>query len=209
MADKQPHTVRVGVYMPRGSQLLDMACVDVLHMMSHEYLGLLGLIPAHVAAVAPSVQIFYITSKDNMAAGRIPLTAFAVLVPTHELSDPSVGAGELDIVLIPGADPAEEFTEEETGWLRRHMETEGTDVLSVCTGIFLCGQAGILEGRKACGPRGLQGELRKKWPGTDFVGETVRWQQDGRFWSCGEFSSLRRSLPRRMLTDYRWHYEWQ
>ena len=186
MADKPPHTVRVGVYMPRGSQLLDMACVDVLHMMSREYLGGLGLIPPHVAAVAPSVQIYYITNKANMAAGKVALTASVVLVPTHELSDPSVASGTLDVVLIPGADPAEEFAEEEKAWLEQHMATEETDVLSVCTGIYLCGQAGILRGRSACGPRGLQGDLKTKFPDTKFVGEKYRWWQDGNFWSCGE-----------------------
>lgn len=187
MTDKPIHTVRVGVYIPRGAQLLDLACVDVLHMMSREYLGGLTLLPSHVAAVAPSVEIYYITSKTNMNAGRVPLTASAALIPTHELGDPAMGPGQLDIVLIPGADPAENFDEQETGWLRSQMNDEGTEVLSVCTGIYLCGQAGILDGKKASGPRGLQADLRKKWPKAEFVGEKQRWHQDGRFWSCGEY----------------------
>jgi transcriptional regulator GlxA family with amidase domain len=186
MSQQTPHVVRIGVFMPSGTQLLDMACIDVLHMMSREYLGNLAMIPAHVAAVAPSMRIFYITSSPAMTAGRIPLTASAALIPTHDLADSEVGPGELDVVLVPGADPAEEFGEEVTGWLKRQMEEGGADVLCVCTGVYLCGRSGLLEGRRVCGPRGLQADLRKRWPGAEFVGDRLRWTRDGRFWSCGE-----------------------
>lgn len=72
-------------------------------------------------------------------------------------------------------------------WLKAHLDTAGTDILSICTGIFVCGAAGLLQGKKACGPRNLQGMLAETFKSQDvtWVGEEMRWMQDGNFWSCG------------------------
>jgi hypothetical protein len=52
-------TVRIGVFIPTDCQLLDMACVDILGTMSHEYMSLIGdLAPAPIVNLAPKVQIF-------------------------------------------------------------------------------------------------------------------------------------------------------
>ena len=53
-------TLRLGVFIPADCQLLDMACVDVLGSMSHEYLfqlERLGMAPAPIVDLAPSVHI--------------------------------------------------------------------------------------------------------------------------------------------------------
>jgi hypothetical protein len=56
--DSRP-IVRVGVFIPADCQLLDMACVDILGTMSHEYFTILGdAAPGPIANLAPSVQIF-------------------------------------------------------------------------------------------------------------------------------------------------------
>ncbi len=122
----------------------------------------------------------------------VPLTSSAKLICTHHLSDPAVQPGQLDVVLVPGQDPAINWDDkkEATDWLAAHAATPETDILSVCTGIYLCGAAGLLKGKKACGPRGLQGQLAKKFEGVEWVGEKVRWVRDGNFWSSGEFSSF-------------------
>lgn len=39
------------------------------------------------------------------------------------------------------------------------------NVLSVCTGASLLAQSGVLEGRRAAGPRALVEGFRKKFPG--------------------------------------------
>ncbi|KAK1639072.1 ThiJ/PfpI family protein [Colletotrichum phormii] len=199
--------VKIGVFIPSECQLLDMACIDVLFMMSREYLGGLPTIPKHIPELAPSVEIFYITAKasspnpnpeDPDAAEHrrpllLPLTAGVKIQPTHDVSSPEVQPGMLDILLVPGPDPGASWDEDTLGFLRGHVvqeeeEEEGkraTDVLSVCTGVFLCGAAGVLDGRKVCGPRGLQDVLRKRFPGAMFVGDEFRWCRDGNFWSCG------------------------
>ena len=119
----------------------------------------------------------------------IPLTSSSKLTCTHHLSDPAVQPGQLDVVLVPGPDPSINWDDkrEATDWLAAHAARPETDILSVCTGIFLCGAAGLLKGKKACGPRGLQGQLAKKFEGVEWLGEKLRWVQDGNFWSSGEF----------------------
>jgi transcriptional regulator GlxA family with amidase domain len=107
---------------------------------------------------------------------------------THHLSDAAVQPGQLDIVLVPGPDPATKFEDKTvTDWLAAHATRAETDILCVCTGIYLCGAAGLLkEGRRACGPRGLQDDLKKLYPGVAWVGDDLRWVRDGNFWSSGE-----------------------
>jgi hypothetical protein len=122
------------------------------------------------------------------AGSLIPLTSSARLVCTHHLSDPAVQPGQLDIVLVPGPDPATNYDglKDATDWLAAHAARPETDILSVCTGIYLCGAAGLLKGKKACGPRGLQGDLAKRFEGVQWLGEELRWVRDGNLWSSGE-----------------------
>lgn len=178
-------TVNIGVFVPYISQLLDVAVVDVFGTMSHQYLSVLPGIPSVVASVAPHVNIYYVGS---VAAGQpIELTSGMCMLCTHHLSDPAVAPGMLDLVVVPGVDPKlEKFDDDVVAWLAAQAACEETDILSVCTGIFLCGAAGILKGRKASGPRGpLQHEIRRRYEGVELVGDEYRWVRDGRIWSSG------------------------
>ncbi|KAK8125279.1 ThiJ/PfpI family protein [Apiospora kogelbergensis] len=199
--------VRIGVFIPAGCQLLDVACVDILGTISHEYMSLVaGLVPQSVVDLAPSVQISYISggpvpsaaaviddtestaSSNHVIANNkiIHLTAGMYILSTRHYTEAAVAPGKLDIVLVPGPDPNTTFEAGAVEWLRRQGEVETTDILSICTGILLCGEAGLLRGRTACGPRGLQDKIRDRF-GPDVVlkGTEFRWIQDGRFWSSG------------------------
>ncbi|KAM5356036.1 hypothetical protein ACJ41O_002682 [Fusarium nematophilum] len=180
MASKQLH---IGVFIPSGAQFLDVATVDVLASMSKEYLGQLPMLPAHIGTLAPSTKISYITSPKLFP--DVPLTAELTVRATHTWEDEAVAPGELDIVVVPGPDPTASFEEGATKWLRDQFNVKGVDVLSVCTGVFLCGAAGILEGKTVSGPRGLQDELVRRHPGVKLVGDKCRWVQDGNLWSSG------------------------
>jgi len=188
--------VRIGVFIPSEVQLLDLACVDFFAMLSASYLLPLKMLPRSVTDLAPDVAISYIGTGPT-----VPTTAGVPLVTTHLIGDPEVEPGRLDIVLVPGPDPHGSWGEDVKGWLRAQGTTKGTDVLSVCTGIFLVGDAGLLDGgRTAAGPRGLQDVIRGKYKGVKLVGDKVRWVKDGNLWSSGEFTSLtclRRDLIRR------------
>lgn len=85
--------------------------------------------------------------------------------------------------MIPGPDPwAYEPTEAINRFIRGHFES-GTDVLTVCTGVYTAGPAGILKGKKATGPRELVPELKQKFP--EALWEDKRWVRDGNLWNSG------------------------
>jgi transcriptional regulator GlxA family with amidase domain len=172
--------VKIGIFVPSE---VDTASIDVLAVMSREYLSLLDMVPAHVTAAAPRVSFHYISLPGKATVG---LTAGMTMTTTHDLNHPDVQPGQLDILFIPGPDPAAQHGDDVKKFVRGHFENKETDILSVCTGIYLCGAAGILEGRKASGPRGLQSDIKKKFPGVKLVGENYRWVQDGNLWSSGE-----------------------
>jgi len=177
-------TIRIGVFVPADPQLLDIACIDLFASMSYEYLSLLDfMVPATMYELAPSVKISYIGTVE--AGELISTTAQMKIACTHHLSAPEVQPGMLDIVLVPGPDPSTKFDAPVTDWLAGHAAAKGTDILCVCTGSFLCGAAGILKGKKVSGPRGLQTMLKDKFPDVTWVGDSLRWIQDGNVWSSG------------------------
>lgn len=180
--------IKIGVFIPNEAQTLDVATVDVLGTMSREYLGPLTFLPANVSAMAPSVTVYYITTAAN--DGGIPCTSGMSIKPTHLYSDAEVAPGKLDIVVVPGPAPGSVFEEGGLRWLREQAGTKGVDVLSVCTGAFICCASGIADGRLLSGPRGLQGELGKQFPKVKLVGDERRWVRDGNLWSSGRSPSL-------------------
>lgn len=176
--------VRIGVFIPSEVQLLDLACVDVFAMLSHDYLVPLQMLPSSLTDLAPEISISYIGT-----APTVPTTAQTKILTTHLISDPDVAPGKLDIVLVPGPDPFSSWGEDVKGWLRGHGERQETDVLCVCTGIFLVGDAGLLKGRTVCGPRGLQKRIKERYEGVKTVGDRYRWARDENLWTSGESAS--------------------
>lgn len=164
--------VKIGVFLPAEVQLLDLACVDLFHMMSKEYLDSIPIIPKHVADMAPSVAIYYISCGEKE---MMSFTSNMTIRISHDIVHPDVQPGKLDILLVPGPNPTTPRDETAIEFLRGHANSKGTDILSVCTGIYLCGDAGLLEGRKASGPRGLQSDLKKRYPDVKLVGNNYRW----------------------------------
>lgn len=175
----------IGVFIPHDAQFLDVATIDVLGTISKEYMGLLPGLPKEIASQAPSVKIYYITSPAN-PNGEIPLTSGGKAKATHFYSDDEVAPGKLNIVAVPGPNPYTDFHEGALQWLKAQAETEGVDILSVCTGAFICASAGILEGKKASGPKPMQEVLQQRFPEVKWVGGNQRWVQDGNIWSSGE-----------------------
>ncbi|KAM7206966.1 hypothetical protein V8F33_000065 [Rhypophila sp. PSN 637] len=164
------HKIRIGVFVPFGCQLLDLACVDVFGTMSYEYQSpLTDFIPKPIVNLAPSVDIYYIGSVHP--GELIELTSAMNIRCTHHMSSPEVQPGKLDIVMIPGPDPSIAVTDEVKKWVAGHFAVPTTDILSICTGAFICGEAGILKGKKFCGPRAGQDVLQAK-----FGDQGVDWQ---------------------------------
>lgn len=192
--------VRIGVFVPTECQLLDASCVDILASMSHEYMSLLtDIVPTPFVDLAPSMTIHYIGSVKP--GQTIDMTANHKVVATNHYSDEEVAPGKLDIVIVPGPDPNskfENFEKDSLQWLKKQGESPGTDILSVCTGILVCGYAGLVNGKTICGPRAMQDTIRAKF-GKDIVqkGTELRWVQDGNFWSSGQYEPCH--IPRPFL----------
>ncbi|KAF9075687.1 ThiJ/PfpI family protein [Rhodocollybia butyracea] len=173
--------VRIGVFIPTECQLLDQACIDIFGSMSRQYMDLIKTLHPRLSPISRPRLTFTISAGEP-----ILLTSNQKILATNHFSDPEVAPGKLNVVVVPGPDPNSKFEKEPLDWLKKQSETKGTDILSVCTGIFICGEAGLLKGRTVCGPRGMQDLISKKY-GKDIVqkGTELRWVQDGNFWSSG------------------------
>jgi transcriptional regulator GlxA family with amidase domain len=121
---------------------------------------------------------------------HIELTAKVILKISKTTKDKEVQPGMLDILLVPGPNPATIFDAEVLDFVNGHAAWRGndgrsTDILSVCTGCIILGQSGILKGKKASGPRGLVPKLRKDFPDTTWV-DDKRWVKEGSIWTSGK-----------------------
>lgn len=182
-----PKHLHIGVFVPGTVQLLDLSPIDLLGMMSPEYLRACQL-PEALCAVGIQSTIHYISVPET--GPFVQLTANASLKVTKVIDDPEVQPGKLDIVLVPGPDPAATFEEQVLKFVQGHAAWKGedgktTDVLSVCTGVILLSQSGILKGKKASGPRAIVPKLRKQFPDVEFI-DDKRWVHDGNVWTSGK-----------------------
>jgi transcriptional regulator GlxA family with amidase domain len=173
-------SLRVGVLLVPPVQLLDAAPIDAFGMLTPEYLEACGL-PGPLTKLAIPVSIHYIAASGPGTYAS--MTASASLPVTDSLSSPAVQPGRLDILLIPGPDPNVVPDDDVLSFLRAHKEANQTDFLVICTGSFLAGYAGLLDGKRVTGPRGLLGRLKDKFPRAKFVER--RWERDDRVWTSG------------------------
>jgi transcriptional regulator GlxA family with amidase domain len=188
--------LRIGVFIPRTVQLLDISPIDLFGMLDPKYLAECKLSAPLIATGIPST-IHYIPTPT--AGSHIELTAGATLQVSKTIQDPEVQAGKLDILLVPGPDPSAVFEEEvlefvskHAGWRGKNGET--TVILSICTGCIVLGQSGVLKGRKATGPRAIVPQLEKDFPEVQWV-DDKRWVHDGNIWSSSRSIILVVSSP--------------
>jgi transcriptional regulator GlxA family with amidase domain len=97
-----------------------------------------------------------------------------------------------DVVLVPAIDPDVvehlALNREAVGWLRR-MHAGGADVASACTGAFLLGEAGLLEGRAATTHWAFQELLRRRYPSVNLKPEAIV-VDEGRVCTAGGATSF-------------------
>ncbi|PHH59691.1 hypothetical protein CDD81_2663 [Ophiocordyceps australis] len=185
---KTAQNIHIGVYMANDSQVLDTAAVDILGCMSKQFISTLprGLPPNITWDQVPDVKVSYITA-DEQGQDMI-MSSDMVVRATHTIDDEEVAPGKLDMVVVPGPSRWNNLDKRGLDWVREQY-TKGVDILSICTGIFICCDAGIASGKKATGPKPLQKLLKAKYPDVDFQGDKYRYLQDGNFWSSGSVTN--------------------
>lgn len=178
--------LRVGVLLaPPPVQFLDIAPVDLFHMLSKKYLSAIPMLPAPVKNLAvSSIDVVYIADKteapvttynglssneevrsdrNNSTITIAPLTADAKIAIDFGLEEAEVQPGQLSVLIVPGPDPETVPSAAYTSFIKAHANSGKTDIISVCTGIFPICYAGICDGYVVTGPRGLLPELRSKF----------------------------------------------
>src|SRR5450756_2235872 len=98
--------LRIGVFIPSEAQLLDLSPIDLFGMMSPEYLQACTL-PAPIVKLGTPSTIYYISMPESGA--HVELTAKAILKISKTTEDKEVQPGMLDILLVPGPNPATIF----------------------------------------------------------------------------------------------------
>ncbi len=84
----------------------------------------------------------------------------------------------LDLLIVPGGDVAAELNKPDViAWITAQSKTARL-VASVCTGVFLIGKAGLLDGKRATTHWEDIADLRRLSPSTDVI-ENERWVDEG------------------------------
>jgi transcriptional regulator GlxA family with amidase domain len=185
--------LRIGVLIPEEVQLLDLATVDLLSMLSKDYLTRAKLPAPLINLGVAEVKIHYIAESktephQTTTAGAIQLT--------HSIDDKEVQPGELDIIHIPGPFLPPTISDKFKAFVQAHRDyrfapdksnKEGrkVDFLVVCTGIFVAGICGILDGKQVTGPRMALFDLQLMFPTASSWDWDRRWKHDGNVWTCG------------------------
>lgn len=183
-----PKHLNVGVLLVDTIELLDAAPVDLFGILSFDYLKSRNL-PESITSLAPSVNILYISRDHDDCSPNTqvqPCTASAALRINRSLASHDVAPGKLDILLIPGPEPWVQITPEVGAFVRGHASQKNTIIMTVCLGIYVAGQAGILEGKNVTGTGGYLADLEKKFK-ANWVKK--RWMHDGNIWTSGTITN--------------------
>jgi transcriptional regulator GlxA family with amidase domain len=100
---------------------------------------------------------------------------------------PRTGGRLPDIAIVAGGSPLDPLPEGEARlvpWLRRYHARIPT-VVSICTGAFVLGEAGVLDGRRATTHWLHLGDLRSRFPAARVMDEGIFVRDDGVWTSAG------------------------
>jgi transcriptional regulator GlxA family with amidase domain len=157
---------RVWLLVVPGAELLDISGPWAVLGHTNDVLGRAAYALELVGPASPTVA----TLHGLQVTGVRPLPR----TPTR-LPDVAIVAGGSPFVPLPSPEARV------AAWLRRHHEKVGT-LVSICTGAFVLGEAGILDGRRATTHWRFLDALRARFTATQVVDEGI-FVRDGHVWT--------------------------
>lgn len=142
--------LHIGVSIPDEVQLLDLASVDLFSILDQDYIRKCGMPEEVISQSISEVKFYYIGDTSTGAHQGTIAEAFIQL--THTLNDEEFRPGGLDIILIPGPYPTATTSEKIKAWAQVHA-AQNTVFLIVCSGSYIAGNSGLIDGKLATGPR--------------------------------------------------------
>ncbi|MBP0617822.1 GlxA family transcriptional regulator [Jiella mangrovi] len=152
-----PHTI--AFYVHQGHQLLDLA----------------GPLDAFHAANTAASRPLYATSVLSISGGEV-CGGTGLPIGTHPATEASV-----DTLIVVGGRFERLRDADEVAMVRR-LASAATRIASVCTGAFLLGEAGVLNGRRATTHWSRTNELQRSFPSASVEPDRI-FVADGPVWT--------------------------
>lgn len=150
------------------SRLIRIAVLALRDSSSLVPIGFADLLrkAVQLAATIPSARARPRLEVRLVACGSAPVVVGSGGIRVH-CDTTTRNVRRADVVLVPALEPdlADRLAQNRdvVAWIRR-MHDGGADVASACTGAFLLGEAGLLDGRAATTHWAFQDLLRQRYP---------------------------------------------
>jgi len=135
---------------------------------------------------------FFDVSIASADGQPIKATNRVLIQPHSSIAD----VDQTDLIVIASATYIEQILEknpELVPWIRHHYE-QGAHVASICTGVFLLAETGLLDGKAATLHWGFTGLFRKKYPKIQLKQDQMYLDQGRLYCSAGVNAGLDLSL---------------
>ncbi|PTB47333.1 hypothetical protein M431DRAFT_463272 [Trichoderma harzianum CBS 226.95] len=155
---KPDRPIEVGVILMNGeTEILDVAPVDMLHCFSKKFIETLPeeWVSEDVKAQALDLNFHWVSEVGSAKQSR--LTSAISLVPTHSFET----CPPLDVVLISAHNVGYTPNDAELAFVRKAWNNCSA-FLTICAGVKVAVQAGILGGKTATAPRFIINTLRRQ-----------------------------------------------
>ncbi|KAF2454020.1 class I glutamine amidotransferase-like protein [Lineolata rhizophorae] len=169
--------VNYGIVLYPAFQALDVfGPLDVLNMVSFSNRLNLHIIAETMDPVSTKPQVMNNSGSDFGES----------VVPTHTFTEPPE---QLDVLIVPGGVGTR--SDEVTAPVRAYILEAFPNVkyfLSICTGVGMVAQTGILDGRRATGNKRSWAWVTAQGPNVNWVPH-ARWVEDGNVWTSSGVSA--------------------
>ncbi|KAH7125397.1 putative amidotransferase-domain-containing protein [Dendryphion nanum] len=176
-------------------QLLDLAVVDLLSMISRNRMSRLNASGNAMNEAVDEIDIRYISETG----GSFPVTSGSRMPVTNSLED----APQFDILIVPGTfSSSSEIPMSVSTFLTNQASNNNLiAILSISSGILTLAQTGLLHQKRATGPSSLFSTLQQRYPETSW--QQAPWTRHEKIWSSSSALSAMEMLTT-LMREYFW-----